>query len=79
MYSSGIITPFVPSKNDLLRIELGLDTGAPKDNKLEFNVYDQNGKFVETFTAQLSYKDAIRIRKAAQKANSKLLELNRKG
>jgi len=76
MYESGILTPFVPHKSDLLRIETNIDTGAPQDNKIEFNVYDKKGNFYESFTAQLSYRDAKRIRSAAQAARKTLKELN---
>ena len=78
-YSSGILTPFVPRKDERLRIETGINLGAPKDNKIEFDVYGIDGKHVKTFTAQLTYKDAKRIQEAARDASSALLKLNRNG
>lgn len=75
-YCSGILTPFVPRSEDLLRIETSIESGAPRDNKIEFSVYDDDGKYIRSFQAKLTYRDSQRIRKAAEKANYLLLELN---
>ncbi len=56
----------LPSDHNII---IRISTGAPKDNYLRINVHDEDGDFIGAASAKISYRDALRISKAASKAH----------